>query len=107
GELEAAAALLQRAGEGALLVSEELALDQLARQRGAIELHQRTLAPRACVVDRTSDELFARTGLALDQHRAVGRSHLRDLAEHAAQRRRIADDRVPVGADLFDEILDR
>ena len=39
--LEAAAALRDRAGEGALLVAEQLALHELGGHRGAVHLHER------------------------------------------------------------------
>ena len=94
GELEAAAALLDRAGEGALLVAEELALEQLARQRGAVELDERALAARALLVDRARDELLAGAGLALDQHGAVRRARparsARARAAAPATRRSVA-----------------
>ena len=46
--LELADARRRGAGEGALLVAEQLALEQLRRQRGAVHLHER----RACAVER-------------------------------------------------------
>ena len=45
GQLELAAAPGERAGERALLVAEQLGLDQLLGDRGAVDLHER--APRA------------------------------------------------------------
>ena len=40
--LEEAAVVLRRAGEGALLVAEQLGLDELARDRRAVHLDERT-----------------------------------------------------------------
>ena len=40
-------AVLDRAGEGALHVTEELALQQALRQRGAVHLHERTVRASA------------------------------------------------------------
>src|SRR5262249_61392787 len=45
GRLEASRLALVRAGEGAPLVTEELALEQLARHRGAVDLDERGAAP--------------------------------------------------------------
>jgi hypothetical protein len=47
GLLEATDALALRPGEGAPLVAEELALEQVLGQRGALQRHQRRLGPRA------------------------------------------------------------
>ncbi len=108
GELEPPAPLLGRAGEGALLVAEELALDQLARQRRAVHRHERPLAARAAVVDRARDELLAGAGLAEDQHRAVGGRDQRQLIEQLREVQRPAHDLAEVvpGPDLVLEAVD-
>ena len=54
-------------------------------------MNARLAAPGA-IVDRTGDELFARSRLALDQNRRVGRRHFRDLIQHRPERIRGADD---------------
>src|SRR5207249_8448713 len=51
-ELEAAGPAFRGAGEGALLVAEELALDEPARQGRAVHLDQRSLPATAPRVDR-------------------------------------------------------
>ncbi len=63
------------ATEGALDVAKQLALDEIARDRGAVERAQRTAAP-AALVQRLGDELFAHAGLSLDQNgnRGLGRA---------------------------------
>src|SRR5690606_35942553 len=71
-KLEAADAVAQRAGERALHVAEELALEEIARDRGAVHADQRPLATRARVVDRARDQLLAGARLARDQHGGVG-----------------------------------
>ena len=63
-------------------MSEELALDQVGRDRRAIDGHQRFVGAVAGAVDRTRDQFLARAGLAGDQHRRVGFRHLLDGAEH-------------------------
>ena len=80
-ELELAALLRERAGEGALLVAEQLGLDQLLGHRGAVHLDERALAALALQVDLARDELLAGAVLAGDQHPGVGgRRHLRSAA---------------------------
>src|ERR1051326_5642222 len=74
------------AGEGALFVPEQLALDQRGRDGGAVDLHERRRGARAVVMDGAGDELLAGPGLAFHQHRhlAMGRDPaglLDDLAE--------------------------
>ena len=66
--------LARRVGirEGPAYVAEELALQQRLGERGAVHHDERTgLAPPA-VVERSGDELLARTRLARDQHGGVG-----------------------------------
>ena len=59
GLLELADLLLGRAGERALLVAEQLRLDQLLGNRGAVHLHEPLAAAQAVAVDRARDELLA------------------------------------------------
>ena len=66
GELEAADAVAHRAGEGALDVAEELALEQFARDRCAVDADQRPVAARAGFVDGARDQLLAGAGFAGD-----------------------------------------
>lgn len=60
GELEAADPVTQRAGEGALHMAEELALEQVARHRGAVDPDQRAGVALARLVDGARDQLLAR-----------------------------------------------
>src|SRR5262249_7915238 len=70
--LELADAPLGRPGEGAALVAEELALEELVRDRGAVERDERP-APAGMVVEGLRDQLLPGAGLALDEHGGVGR----------------------------------
>ncbi len=89
--LEAPDAPLARAGERAFLVAEKLALEQLRRQRRAVDRDEFLLRPSAQRVDRLRHELLARAALALDQHgRARGR-HLPDRVEDFRHHRGFAD----------------
>src|SRR5437764_5177126 len=69
GELEAAGFALDRSGEGALLETEQLGLDQLAGNGGAVDLDERAVAAVGLLVQRGSDQLFSGAALALDQDR--------------------------------------
>ena len=84
GLLEAALAPGDRAGERALLVAEELALQERLAERRAVEPHERRLGARAGAVDRLGDQLLAGAALAVDEHAGAARRHLLD--ERAAAR---------------------
>jgi hypothetical protein len=72
GQLELPLAGRHRAGEGAALVAEELALHQLGRHRRAVHLHEgAALAPRA-LVEGPGHQLLAGAVLPGDQHPALG-----------------------------------
>ena len=66
-------------------------LDEIARNRGAIDPHERTLASRASVMNRRRHQLLAGARLAADQHARVRRRHARDHLPERAYRRRVAD----------------
>ncbi len=95
-ELEAALAAVGRAGERALLVAEDLALEQRLGNRGAVDRHERHLRARAQLVDGLRDQLLAGARLAPDEHRCLRRRglldrlvdlpHLRAVADHLAER---------------------
>src|SRR6185369_5726591 len=60
------------AGEGALLVTEELGFEELLRDRRAVDLDERPLTASRRRMDRSGDEVLADPALATDQHRGVG-----------------------------------
>ena len=62
GDLEAALARGDGAGERALLVSEQFALEQLGGDGAAVDGDEGTLAARARGVDGARGDLFSRTG---------------------------------------------
>ena len=103
GQLEAADLLADGAGEGALLVAEQLALQQPRGDGRAVELDEGPVPARAQVVQGAGDELLARAGLAADEHRGVGGGDRLDLLQHPAQGGALADDlaEVVLGADLL------
>src|SRR6185369_11429144 len=84
---------LRRAGERALLVSEELALEQRLRKGGAMNRDERLVLARALLVDRARDQLLAGAGLAAHEHGRVARRDLLDRREDIAHRLRAANER--------------
>jgi hypothetical protein len=67
GVLELAGLPAVRPGEGALLVAEELGLEQAVRNRGAIDLDERPVAASRVRMDGAGDEVFPDAALAPDQ----------------------------------------
>jgi len=65
GQLKPADAVAQRAGEGAFGVTEEFALEQIGRDRRAIDADQRAVAALAVVVDGARHQFLAGAGLAV------------------------------------------
>ena len=84
------------AGERALLVTEQLRLEQRFRKRRAVDLHEVARRRDASCVERAGDELLARARFAANQHGRVALRHLAHDAYHALQRRAVADDAVEV-----------
>ena len=90
GLLELADLLLGGASERPLLVTEELRLDQLLRDRGAVHLDEAVAAPQAVAVDGARDELLAGTALAEQQHRRGRRRRPLDGVPDLPQRHALA-----------------
>src|SRR5208282_3673052 len=80
GALDLPDGLLDSAGEGALLVAEELALEQGLRDRGAIDGDEGPPRTRAELMDGLRQHLLAGSALAAQHHRDVRRCDLLDLA---------------------------
>jgi len=73
-------------------VAEQLAFDQAARQRGAVDAHQTVMPAPAGVVDGLSEQLLAGAGLAEQQHRGVEGCHPLDPGTRLLQRHAVAND---------------
>ena len=82
GKLEPADSPGDGAGEGPLLVTEQLALHEPGGKCRAVELDERLIPALAVGVDRPRDQFLARARLAADEHGGVGRCHAADLVEH-------------------------
>ena len=78
GLLELADLLLRRAGERSLFVAEELGLDQLFRNRGAVDLHEAVAAAQTVAMDGARDQFLAGAAFAQQQDRRVGRRRALD-----------------------------
>src|SRR5262249_47601904 len=103
GQLEAADLLGDGAGEGALLVAEQLALQEAGGDGGAVELDEGAVAARAEVVQGAGDQLLAGAGLAADEDGGAGGGDGLDLFQDPAEGGAVADDlpEVVLGADLL------
>ena len=81
------------AGERALLVTEELGLDELLGNRGAVDPDERLARPIREVMQPAGNQLFAGARLTEDQDRGVGRRHPRDLLAESAHGPAVAEQR--------------
>jgi len=85
------------AGERPGFVAEELALEQLARDRCAVDRDERTFAPRACAVDCLREDFLADARFAFDQQARAARrgdARERDSVRGAAGRAGIDGQRL-------------
>src|SRR5258708_4388651 len=73
GRLKASHALCDGAGEGALLVAEEFALEQAFGDRRAIQPDKWAAGPATELVNQSCEQFFACTGLAVDKDRRIRR----------------------------------
>src|SRR5206468_3757325 len=81
-----------RAGEGAALVAEELALQDVRGDGAAVDRQEPLVASRAGAMDGVGDQLLAGAALADDENRGAGRGDHLHLLEQALHGRRAADD---------------
>src|SRR5204862_641364 len=86
GALEPSLLARRGAGEGPLLVSEELRLDERVRQGGAAHFHERLGRALRIVVNRLRDQFLAGARLAADEDRGVRPRDLRHLLADAVHR---------------------
>ena len=91
GQLESADLFRQRPGVGALLPTEQLALDERSRNRRAVHANHRLAAARAQFVNRGRDQLLAGARLAQQENRGAGRRHLLDLCQDTLEGLALAD----------------
>ena len=99
GLLEAPAAHRLRAGEGAALVAEELAFEQVLRNGRRIDRDEGALGARTVAMQRARDELLAGARFPRDQHRRMGMGEPPDRAEHFLHGGGLAQDLGRLGVD--------
>ena len=88
GKLEAAQPRGQRAGEGALFVSEQFAFQQVGGNGAAIHRHERMSRAARQFVNVARHHFLAGAGLAENQHVGIERRDLLDEPMHRAHRAR-------------------
>ena len=104
-ELEASFLASRGAGERALLVSEQLGLEERLGQRRAVDGDERAVAPSRALVDRARHQLLPGAALALDQNRRRAVGDLLDEGQHAAEGGARAD-HLPLGANVLELLLE-
>ena len=82
GPLEAARPGTAGAGERTAFDAEQLRLDQVLGNRGAVDGHERTLRARAELMDTAAEHLLADAGFPEQHHRDLAGS---DLVDHLAR----------------------
>src|SRR5262249_45086275 len=96
---EQSTARLGGAGERALPEAEELRLEELFGNGGAVHREERLVATASRVVDGPRQELFADARLAVDQHGGVELDHGPGQLEHLAHAVALRHD--PIEAELL------
>src|SRR5207302_5001740 len=92
GQLELSLAIVDRAGERALPMPEQLRLDQLLGDGGAVDVDEGMLGALRQTMQRPRDDLLAAAVLARNQHAAVGRHGGADLLIEFLHRVAFADE---------------
>jgi hypothetical protein len=103
--LELAQALRGRAGERAALVPEELAFDEILRDRRAVDRDVGLGRAMAVAVQAARHEFLAGAALAGDHHRGVAGGELADDLEDLLHGRRGADDALLVLLRVDDRLV--
>src|SRR5213075_3207980 len=96
--LELPHAAREGAGEGALLVAEELALDERLGNRRAVEVDEGAVRARPVAVEPARDELLAGSGLAQEAYRNLRLHDALHLVEEGAHRGALAYEHPLEGA---------
>ena len=93
--LEESVAIVVRAGEGALLVAEELALHQVLGNRAAVDRDERRSRARAALVDQARGEFLAAARFAGDVDRRLRARELADQSRAPGRAARLAPRQPP------------
>src|SRR5574344_127043 len=89
---------LQGAGKGSLLITKQLALDQIFGDGGAVDGDEGTRRPRRLFRQQSGDDLFPGTCFAEDQHRQRMLARLTDLLAQLLRLRRVSDQLCGIGS---------
>src|SRR5581483_4520345 len=95
-QLEASDPAREGAGKRAFFVAEQFAFQESQRNRRAVDFDEGLVPPRAEIMERPREELFARAGLAGDKHGRVGGRNGLDLFQGALENAALADDLVKI-----------
>src|SRR5262249_7289392 len=98
--LKPSGSIAHSAGERALYVTENLALEHLSRNRPAVHGDDRAVARKASLVNAPRDHFLACACFTLHEHARARRRHELDLLEHALKCRAPANDFPRRQADL-------
>jgi hypothetical protein len=82
GQFDLALGGLDRAGERALLVPEQLAFEQIFGDRRAVDRHERSAVARAGIVQAAREQFLAGSAGAQQHDRDIGARHALDRARH-------------------------
>src|SRR3954449_9429931 len=74
-------------GKGTSLVTEQLRVDQFARDRPAIDAHEWTAMPLAAIVNCPRNEFLTRSRFAQDEHRHFRLAYQIDALHHVREPR--------------------
>src|SRR5581483_11476738 len=72
------------ASERPFFVSEQLALHEILRESGAVDLHERVIGARRMMMDGAGDHILSDAAFAAQQHGGPGGPHARDGGENLA-----------------------
>src|SRR5215467_7027151 len=97
-QFETSYTLRDGAGKGALLVTEKFAFQETGRDGSTIQLHERSRAAGAEVMNSARNQFLACAGLSIDQHCGLSRSNSLDLMEDVAKD-------FAAAYDLFETLL--
>src|SRR5271154_4398749 len=105
-ELETADAAIDRAGEGSLLMTEQLAFDKTNRKSGTIHLNERPIPALAIRVYGARNQFLSRAGFPQNQHGRISACDEPYLFNHLGQSPALPDDLLEVVRflDLFNQV---
>ena len=96
GLFEPTDTLLVGARERASLVSEQLGLEEVLLERGAVDLDERLARPQRILVERARNQFLARSRFTPNQDRRAAACHFLHDAEDLLQCAARADDPIEV-----------